>query len=229
MYFEEGRPVRVEQQLAGRDCIGLRQWVDADGNVLAEEKDTNVDCQYDTWNYYEAGRLVRQGRARKGKGRADLLSHFDSGGRVQIQELVTSGGRRPDKKLFLSTDGQVSKHCADADGDGSIEMELVFEGSSLREALIDSDHDGVVDQREIYEKGQRIRLDADTNGDRRPDVVQYFEGGKLSRQDEDVDFDGSVDQRFFGSNRASVAEREEVPSAFEELGCGQFHAFWKKR
>ncbi len=219
----------MEQDRAGRGCIDLRQWVDRSGNVHAEEKDEDGDCRHDTWNYYEAGRLVRQGRASKGAGPADLLSHFNRSGRVEIQELVTGAGPEPDKKLFLSASGKVSKHCADMDGDGILEMQLFFEGHELRKALIDSDADGVADQREIYAHGQRIRLDADTNHDRRPDVIQYFEDGNMVRQDEDTDFDGAVDQRFYGENRAAVSKLERVPDDFSDLGCGRFHAFWRDR
>ena len=177
---------------------------------------------------YEAGRLVRQGRDTRGLGHADVLSHLDASGKIVQQEIVSGSGRAPDKKLYLNARGQVAAQCVDAEGDGTLEMKLVFEGQVLREALIDTNGDGRADQREVYAEGQRVRLEADTNGDGRPDVVQFFEGDEVVRQDEDSDFDGTIDLRFEDGQPTEVGVDASAPAPLGELGCGPFHAFWQR-
>jgi hypothetical protein len=220
--------VRIEQRSAGKSCIDRRRWLDAKGNVIAEEKDSSGNCEFDTWNYYEGGRLVRQGHATSGGGSADVLSHFDSQGALRIQELVSLGGKRPDKKLFLDASGRIVKHCADGDGNGSLEMLLEFDGEKPSVAVVDTDGDGFADEREVFEDGRHVRLDTDTNGDHRPDVVQYFEGEDITRQDEDSDFDGRIDTRFEGEKPVPLLGPTEAPPQLPELGCGRFHDFWRR-
>ena len=159
-----------------------------------------------------------------------MLSRFDKKGRLKVQELITvAGAKKPDKKLFLSPDGSITKHCADTDGDGKLEMILDFDGDTLRSALIDTDGDGRADEREIYEEGVRVALQTDTNGDHRPDVVQQLAGDEVVRQDEDTNFDGTVDVRFDGETPVPVDGRTEMPPELPELECGTFHSFWSRR
>jgi hypothetical protein len=227
-FFQGGVTRRIEAESAGKGCVDVRQWLDASGNVTAEEKDTEGNCRFDTWSYYEGGRLVRQGRDTRSRGHADVLGHFDASGRLTLQELVTGEGRQPDKKLFLDASGRVTRHCADSDGDGVLDMVLFFDGDVLREAWIDTTGSGKPDQREVYEGGQRVRLDADTSGNGRADVVQHFAGEALTRQDEDSDNDGRADRRFENEQVRELSDHPPMPPAFEPLGCGTFHAFWKR-
>ena len=91
--------------------------------MTAEEKDTTRDCKSDTWNYYHNGKLVRQGLATAHKGYPDLLyARIDGEGRVTVQENA-SQGKRPDKKLYLTTAGEVYRQCEDTTGNGKIDTE----------------------------------------------------------------------------------------------------------
>jgi hypothetical protein len=148
---------------------------------------------------------------------------------VEIQELISNGGQKPDKKLFVNAGGQVVKHCADVDGDGRLEMQLFFDGQVLESALVDTDANGVVDQREVYQNGQQVRLDADTNADRKPDVIRHFRDGQMTRQDEDSNYDGLIDRSFEGRRKVALPAERRVPDPFDDLGCGDFHSFWAKR
>ena len=60
---------------------------------------------------------MRQGQDTLGKGRPQVLNHFDSNGVVTVQEAVGEGGRNPAKKLFLNASGEVTAQCLlDAEG-----------------------------------------------------------------------------------------------------------------
>jgi hypothetical protein len=87
----------------------------------------------------------------------------------------------------------------------------------------------VADTREVYQDGNRVRVDADTNGDGKPDVIQTL-SGPAPVQDEDTDFDGVIDRRFQGDQLVPLSGRVEVKAAgFGKLGCGSFDPFWWKR
>jgi len=108
-------------------------------------------------------------------------------------------------------------------------MELLFlyQNGQLAEALIDSQGQGVADQREVYEGGARVRLEADTNGDGRPDVVQYFAGDTVVQQDEDSDFDGKIDARFRDGKPVALPGEVPAPDKLGALDCGAFSDFWR--
>ena len=85
------------------------------------------------------------------------------------------------------------------------------------------------DEREIYENGERVRIETDTQGDHRPDVVMQMKGDEVVRQDEDTDFDGVIDQRFDGETPVPVEGKPAAPAALPKLECGRFHSFWSRR
>jgi len=116
----------------------------------------------------------------------------------------------------------------DADGK-KLAIRVLFSGGAPTEALIDTTGNGVADTREVYQGGNRVRVEVDTNDDRRPDVVQSLAPGGQPRQDEDTDFDGVIDRRFDGDALVDVPAGTKVGPKFGELGCGSFHAFWWKR
>ena len=100
----------------------------------------------------------------------------------------------------------------------------------MTQVLIDTDGDGVADQREVYAGGRRTRVEADTNGDGRPDVLQLLTGDAVTRQDEDVDFDGRVDRRFEAGKPVVLSSQSALPGErFGKLDCGRFDRFWSKR
>jgi hypothetical protein len=108
-------------------------------------------------------------------------------------------------------------------------MLLDFDGDTLRSALVDTDASGRANEREIYENGERVRIETDTNGDGRPDVVMYMKGEEVVRQDEDSTFDGVLDLRFDGDTPVPVQGKPAAPPKLPELGCGGFDSFWKRR
>jgi hypothetical protein len=158
------------------------------------------------------------------------LNHFDSNGAVTIQEAVGEDGRNPGKKLFLNAAGEVTAQCLlDAEGK-KLNVRTIVVGGVVVEALIDTTGNGVADNREVYEGGERVRTDVDTNDDRMPDVTISAGPGGASRQDEDTDFDGIVDLRFDGDAPVDIPAGTKM--AGEKLGnlnCGSFHPFWWKR
>jgi hypothetical protein len=226
-FFEDGRAVRIEADTAGRGCTDLRQWLDAEGAVIAEERAAEGGCRTATWSYFRAGVLVRQAQDTSGDGRADVLSHLDANGRVAVQELATGAPGEPTERIEFSADGSVRLHCIDGDGDGRLEMAVVFDGDELRLARVDSDLDGRVDTREHYTGGVRDRIEADTNGDGLPDVVQHLDGEDVVRQDEDSDFDGSLDRSFEGPAAVELQGEMRV-EPFGRLDCGRFDRFWRR-
>jgi hypothetical protein len=149
---------------------------------------------------------------------------------VTIQEAVGEDGRSPSKKLFLNTSGEVTSQCLlDAEGK-KLNVRTIVVGGVVVEALIDTTGNGVPDNREVYEGGERVRMDVDTNNDRRPDVTITVGPGGVSRQDEDTDFDGVVDLRFDGDTPVDIPAGAKVAGEnFKNLGCGSFHRFWWKR
>ena len=89
-------------------------------------------------------------------------------------------------------------------------VRTIVVGGVVVEALIDTTGNGVADNREVYEGGERVRMDVDTNNDRRPDVTIAAAPGGVSRQDEDTDFDGIVDLRFDGDTPVDIPAWHEV-------------------
>ena len=226
-YFEDDVAARIEIRSAERDCVETRQWLSSEGEVTAEEKDTDADCRYDTWNYYTAGRLKRQGRDTEGRGRAHLLYEFNADGSVRSQELVSeTKAKRPDKKAFYTKAGDVHRQCTDRDGDGDFDIDLRFEGGQATFALIDSANSGRADRREIYQAGALARVEADTNADGRPDIVQVYDGASVAVQQEDTDHDGVFDVRFEDGAAVETEAPEPAPAPIPPLECGRFSSFW---
>jgi hypothetical protein len=173
---------------------------------------------------------VRQGQDTLGKGRPQVLNHFDSNGVLTVQEAADEGGSKPSKKLFLNSSGEVTAQCLlDAEGK-KLNVRTIVVGGVVVEALIDTTGNGVADNREVYEGGERVRTHVDTNDDRKPDVTITAMPGGISRQDEDTDFDGIVDLRFDGDTPVDIpAGTKLAGKKFERLNCGSFHRFWWKR
>ncbi len=210
VYFKkDGKVDRLEQDSNGNGCIDLRQWYDGKEQVRAEYLDSTGNCKTDVWSYYENGKLARQGIDTKGRGRPDVLNHLDRSQNVVIQEVASDGGD-PDKKLFLAAGGKVTAQCFLDDAKKKLNTRTVVSNGQVVEVLVDTTGNGVADTREIYENGDRIRLEVDTNDDRRPDVVQAVGEGGLPLQDEDVDFDGVVDRRFQGDQLVETASGTEI-------------------
>jgi hypothetical protein len=232
-WFKGGKPERLEQDSAGNGCVDLKQWFDGKGQVRAEYRDTSGDCKTDVWSYYDNTRLVRQGvDSQGGRGRPDVLNHFNGDGHVKIQEVASGdNGRNPDKKLFLAKDGAVTAQCLLNDEKDKLNTRALVRAGAVNEILIDTSGDLWADTRQVLgSDGSLARLDADTNGDRKADVVQVFKGGALAYQDEDTDNDGVIDQRFEGNTPVAVPAGTKVTSAkFGKLGCGSFNRFWWKR
>lgn len=229
-YLKNGKIERLEQDTDAGGCIDLKQWFDGAEKVRAEYRDSTGDCKIDIWNYFEKDVLVRQGQDTLGKGRPQVLNHFDSNGALTVQEAVNDGGPNPAKKLFLNPSGEVTAQCLlDAEGK-KLNVRTIVVGGVVVEALIDTTGNGVADNREVYEGGERVRLEVDTNEDRRPDVAIVARPGGVSRQDEDTDFDGIIDLRFDGDTPVDIpAGTKFAGEKFEKLDCGSFDAFWWKR
>ncbi len=102
-------------------------------------------------------------------------------------------------------------------------------GGVVVEVLSDSTGDGIADTREVYENGQRVRVEVDTNGDRKVDVMQSVTEAGVAVQEEDTDFDGRIDRRFEAEEL--VASNNGIPlgADFGQIGCGSFDRFWWKR
>jgi antitoxin component YwqK of YwqJK toxin-antitoxin module len=230
VFFKNGKVDRLEQDTDAGGCTDLKQWFSSAGKVRAEYRDSTGDCKTDIWNYFEKDVLVRQGQDTLGKGRPQVLNHFDSNGALTVQEAVGEGGRNPDKKLFLNASGEVIAQCLlDAEGK-KLNVRTIVVGGVVVEALIDTTGNGVADNREVYEGGERVRMDVDTNNDRKPDVTITAGPGGVSRQDEDTDFDGIVDLRFDGDTPVDIpAGTKLAGEKFGKLDCGSFHRFWWKR
>ena len=180
------------------------------------------------WSYFEKGRLVRQGQDTKGRGKPDVFNHLNESGQVTIQEVSSNG--QPDRKLYLDAAGQVTAQCTLNEKGKRLNTRAILEGGMVVEVLVDTTGNGVADVREVYQNGQRIRLDADTNGDRMPDVVQSVAANGASVQEEDVDFDGQIDHRFEGDQPVELSNGHRIQGEkFGRVGCGSFHRFWWKR
>ncbi|MCH8134325.1 MAG: hypothetical protein IIA30_17405, partial [Myxococcales bacterium] len=229
MWFKNGKPSRLEQDSHGKGCVDLRQWFTSAGKVRAEYVDNDGNCKTDSWSYFEADVLVRQGQDTNGNGRPNFLNHFNKQGEMTIQELANNG-RDPDQKLMLGPGGVVTGQCSLDEKGKKLNTRAVVRNGQVTEVLYDGSGNGIADTREVYENGALARLDADTNGDGKPDVTQFFTGGKMTRQDEDLDYDGSVDRAFQGQTPLDVGANTPISGAkFGKLGCGSFHGFWWKR
>ena len=157
---------------------------------------------------------MRQGQDTKGAGRPDVLTIFGADGKPIAQELISDPKRkRPDKKLTLDANGQVTRSASTPTATARSTRARSSRAAWSREVWIDTKGKGIADQREIYKGGQRAALEADTNADRKVDVVQVFEGGQLARQDEDTNFDGVVDQRFEGGKPVAVPPGTKIAHA----------------
>ena len=221
-------PPVVHQKTRETDCFDLRSWLDPKGRVLAEEKDESGDCRMDTWNYYRAGQLERQGRDTDGDGRADRLLQFNKQLQVVAQETRGSGAK-PDTRIFLDpSTGQEIGRCVDSSGDGQLDLRINRDGQTVSQTLLDLDQDGRADERDLYQDGRRARVEIDTNADGRPDVVQTLaaDGESVARQDEDSDYDGRMDRSFVGDQPAELQGNPKAPGKLPELDCGRFDRFW---
>ncbi|MBW2316109.1 MAG: hypothetical protein JRH10_18215, partial [Deltaproteobacteria bacterium] len=195
-------------------------------NVSFEKRDANDDCKFDLWTWLEKGKITRQAEDQAGLGKATVLTRYNAAQKPTIQEIVSSGKGRPDKKLYLNGDGSVRSQCLDESRNGKLDVRMrVDGGGNVTEVARDTSGNGKIDQQEIYRGGVLVRFDADTNADGAADVVEYHQGETITHQDQDSDFDGVLDYRFVGDDATEIKER--VPK-LGNLSCGGFDAFWRK-
>jgi len=220
--FKDGKPIEVAQG-------GVGQHFDAAGNVADETRDSDGDGKVDTWLAFEGGKPVREVRDTNADGKPDVLTRVDANGTPVTQELIEGKATRPNKKLFLAADGNVTAQCLDTNGDGKYDARATVEGGQVTQALLDTDGNGQPDQREIYEGGVRTRLEADTNKDKRPDIVQHFQGDAIAQQDEDTNFDGKLDRAFQGTTQVPLGANTAAPAPLGPLDCGPPDPFWSEK
>ena len=90
--------------------------------------------------------------------------------------------------------------------------EFDVDGGGYSTCAIDLDGDGFLDLRLLYEKGQIVRQEADTNGDRRVDVWVNFQNGERHEQLEDQTYRGKINARYAFQN-GQVVTQEQVADA----------------
>jgi hypothetical protein len=117
--------------------------------------DADFDGRIDRWEDYDAaGRLVKVGTARHGRG--------------------------PDVWTYPGPGDQPAKREHDADNDGKIERTEFYRAGRVIRVELDSDRDGRVDRWQTWAAGRVTTEELDTDGDGRADRrLRYAEGGKL--------------------------------------------------
>jgi antitoxin component YwqK of YwqJK toxin-antitoxin module len=246
--LEGGKPRVVEEDTNEDGCLDRKQVYTGDGALQEDAADTDGNCRYDTWSYFEGGTITRKeidtnqngivdswiyyegGRKRvqaEARGRAvkpNILFVFaEDGEQIITQEEDRNVNGRPDRLTRFSPDGQPTYRC-------TIRQEVSFADGQPARVLDDSTGDGFADRRQIYEQGVLVRVEADTNGDRRPDVWLGYEGGAARTQDEDADYDGRIDQRFDLVTEEAVSFETPVePTSsekFSKIRCSGFSKVW---
>lgn len=118
--------------------------------------DEDFDGRADRWEYYDpAGKLIKEGTSRRGKGMPDVWTLPAPGGLPARQEF-------------------------DDDADGRVDRIDAFQGGRLVRVEIDSDRDGRMDRWQGWSTGRLVSEDLDTDGDGKPDRrIRYGAQGRI--------------------------------------------------
>jgi hypothetical protein len=121
------------------------------------EVDADFDGTIDRWEDYDAaGRLVKVGTARHGRG-PDNWTFPGPGEQPSRREYDNDGDGRIEKAEVYSA-GRVARVELDGDGDGRVDRWQSWSGSHLDAEELDTDGDGRADRRLRY--GARGRIEA---------------------------------------------------------------------
>jgi hypothetical protein len=87
IFFEDGRIVRIEQDTSGNGNVDTKIFYEAGAPVRAERdmaaRSTPTNWQPDRWEYFEEGRVIRQGTDIDGDGRVDRWDRDEEFRRAQ--------------------------------------------------------------------------------------------------------------------------------------------------
>jgi antitoxin component YwqK of YwqJK toxin-antitoxin module len=203
--FADGtRQVKEDTNKDGR--IDRIAHLDATGNLVKLEADTNSDGVMDTFQYYEKGTLVRLERDMDADGLIDERDILERGKRALNEKLDKSGRvvsviRFDDKEKPLRWDrdttgdgkldtvyhyekGALTLITRDIDGDGRINIWQTFRNDKPLEQKADRDGDGRVEQIVYYdEAGNIARILTDTDNDDFMETLRIYDRGEIARQE----------------------------------------------
>ena len=221
------RHLRQDTKLKG--CFDLEERYDSKGELTRQLTDEDGDCKIDLWSGLQNGKVAWQAKDQRGAGRATVLTRYDGSGTATIQELVGEGKRKPDKKLFINADGSIRSQCVDHDGDGAFDVRYRIEAGVVSEGLVDTDRDGVGEQRQVYVGGTALprRGRHQWRRSSRRDPVRGrrehhppVRGHRVRRPDRPL---------LRGRGLVEVSGVTDVEAPLESLGCGNLHPFWRGR
>ena len=140
----DGRPDRIAHYKSGKSITLIELDLDHDGWI-------------DRWEHYDdAGKLLKVGRWRLARGKADTWN-------------------------VLGPDGQPTRVEYDDDGDARVDRADVIRAGEVVGVEIDADRDGRIDRWQLWAKGHLRREDLDTDGDGKADRrILYDVRGRVS-------------------------------------------------
>jgi hypothetical protein len=87
IFFEDGRIIRIEQDTSGNGRVDTKIFYEGGMPVRAERdmaaRSTGTNWQPDRWEYFEEGRVIRQGTDLDGDGRVDRWDRDEEFRRAQ--------------------------------------------------------------------------------------------------------------------------------------------------
>jgi hypothetical protein len=157
-YDQWGRLERIERDSNGDGKVDQISHHAGEKEPALIEIDSDFDGNFDRWEYYDHGRLVKIGAARHGSA-PDMWSCLDAQGREERREY-------------------------DDDHDGKVESVHHLVNGHLARVEVDTDRDGRFDRWQLWSGGRLVGEELDTDGDGRPDrEIRYRDDGRIEAID----------------------------------------------
>jgi hypothetical protein len=159
-YDEHGRIAIVEYDSDGDGRPDYIAHYDESKRIRLIEVDEDRDAWVDRWEYYgPGGELVKVGRWRKVRGRADEWIFRGPDGLASRIEYDDDGDGKPERAETLR-DGLVTGVETDTDRDGRMDRWQTWDHGRLASETIDTDGDGKADRRLVFgPTGKLVRVE----------------------------------------------------------------------
>ena len=157
-----------------------KAFYDAWGRLQRLEHDSNGDGRPDQIAHHDGGRTPRTIEVDEDfDGRTDRWEDYDAAGRL-VRVGASRRGRGPDVWTSAAPDGQPTRKEYDEDGDGRPDRAETLTAGAVSAVELDQDRDGRPDRWQSWARGRLTSEELDTNRDGRPDRrLRYGDDGRI--------------------------------------------------
>ena len=189
-FASEGRIIEKDTDEDGK--IDQIAHLNAEGDLILLELDSNADGKMDAFQYYEDKKAVRLEKDTDGDGQIDRKDYLKNDKRCRHEKLNALG------KIVGAIDFDDRERPVtwkrDSTGDGKLDSTYRYREGKLHTLTRDTTGDGRINIFQEFQNDSPVERKVDRNGDGQWEEIVYFDAtGRPKKSEHDTDRNGKMD------------------------------------